>query len=412
MNRYKLAALDRGFDGTSLATATITIYPSLAAAESTWRAAVEHCACFVFQTFEWNATWRETVGRTEPISEHVVHVAAADGRTLMLLPLAIRQTQRLRVLEFLGGSLTDYNAPLIDADFARTLDERDFVRLWRTAIGLLPKLDVVWLVRMPETVDGAPNPLIGLSWVRHTDDAYAATLPDSFKEFTATRSTQFFAQIRRHRRRLEKHGSVDVSFPSEAGERLDVIRVLAEQKSSWLRSNGYENTFERSATREFYERLTTSQPQTGRILVACLRVGDQIAATLWGAVFGRRYYFLLPSYGEQWKNYSAGRILTESVLQRCIDQGDVNVFDLTIGDEGYKRVWSDHALALHEYLEARTVKGFAFVWYRRLRSAVRSNRRIRELTRAWTSRLRIRATVGRVAMVGFAAAVVACEAGA
>lgn len=41
MNRYKRAALDRGFDGTSLAEATITIHPSLAAAES---------GCLLFQT--------------------------------------------------------------------------------------------------------------------------------------------------------------------------------------------------------------------------------------------------------------------------------------------------------------------------------------------------------------------------
>jgi CelD/BcsL family acetyltransferase involved in cellulose biosynthesis len=390
MNRFKLAEIDRGFDGTSLAAATITIYPSLAAAESAWRAAVKRCACFVFQTFEWNATWRETVGRGATISEQVIHLTAADGRTLMLLPFAIRQTPRLRVLEFLGGSLTDYNAPLIDADFAYAIGDRQFARLWRAMTSVLPAFDAVWLVRMPKTIDGASNPLAALSWVRHTDDAYAARLPESFKEFTATRSTQFFAQIRRHRRRLEKHGDVNVSFPAEPGERLEVIRVLADQKSSWLRSNGYDDPFRHEATREFYERLAAQQPQAGRILVACLRVGDQVAAALWGAVFGRRYYFLLPSYSEAWKNYSAGRILTESVLQRCIDQGDVSVFDLTIGDEGYKRVWSDHSLALHEYLEARTAKGLAFVWYRRLRSAIRSNRRIRELTRAVTSRLRAR----------------------
>jgi CelD/BcsL family acetyltransferase involved in cellulose biosynthesis len=402
MQRVKLAELDRGFDGTSLATATILIYPSLSAARDVWRAAVEQCACFVFQTYEWNTTWRETVGRTAAISEAIVHIAAADGRTLMLLPLAIRQSQRLTILEFLGGSLTDYNAPLIDADFAREVDGDEFARLWRTVVRLLPKFDVAWLVRMPKTIDGAPNPMVGLSWVRHTDDAFAATLPESFEAFAATRSTQFFAQIRRHRRRLEKRGHVDVKFPAEPDERLEVIRVLADQKSSWLRSNGYDDPFRHEATREFYERLTTAQPQAGRILVACLRVGDQIAATLWGAIFGRRYYFLLPSYGEEWKKFSAGRILTESVLQRCIAQGDVKVFDLTIGDEGYKRVWSDHSLALHEYLEARTAKGLAFVWYRRLRSALRSNRRIRELARALTARLRTRTQGG--AMPGEAGA--------
>ena len=41
MNRFKRAERDRGFDGTSLPTATITIHPPLAAAER---------GCFVLQT--------------------------------------------------------------------------------------------------------------------------------------------------------------------------------------------------------------------------------------------------------------------------------------------------------------------------------------------------------------------------
>ena len=394
MRRYRLAELDRGFGGTALARATISVYTSLSEAESAWRRAVEHCACFVFQTFEWSATWRETVGRTDRISEHVVHVADADGRALLILPLAISAHRRLRILEFLGGALTDYNAPLIEGEFARTVEARDFRRLWNVVLSLLPKVDAVWLQRMPKTIDNVRNPMTELSRVRHTDDAYAATLPCSFKEFTATRSTQFFAQIRRHRRRLEKRGNVHVSFPAESDQRIEVVRALAQQKSKWLRDKGYANIFDQPATREFYERLTNRQFQAGRVLVACLRVGDQIAATLWGAIFGRRYYFLQPSYGEEWRNYSAGRILTESVLQRCIDQGDVRVFDLTIGDESYKHTWSDHSLALHEYLQARSLKGVAFVTWRRARNAIRSNRHIRIFVRSLRARMRARAHGG------------------
>jgi len=390
MQSYKLAELDREFGGTALAGATVSIFTSLTEAESVWRRAVDHCACFLFQTFEWNATWRETVGRTERASEHVVHVAAEDGHTLMILPFAIVAHRRMRVLEFFGGSLTDYNAPLIDHAFARDVETGDFARLWRAVLRLLPDVDAVWLRRMPKTIDGTRNPLAELGRMRHTDDAFGATLPASFKEFTASRSTQFFAQIRRHRRRLEKRGAVDISFPAESERRIEIVRALAEQKSTWLRNKGYPNLFDQPATREFYERLTTCQLQAGNILVACLRVGDQIAATLWGAIFGRRYYYLQPSYAEEWRNYSAGRILTESVLQRCIDRGDIRVFDLSIGDESYKYTWADHSLPLHEYLEARSLPGLVFVTYRRAWSAVRSNPRIRAWVRTLRARMRQR----------------------
>jgi CelD/BcsL family acetyltransferase involved in cellulose biosynthesis len=110
---------------------------------------------------------------------------------------------------------------------------------------------------------------------------------------------------------------------------------------------------------------------------------------LWGAIFGRRYYFLLPSYAEEWRKFSAARILTQSVVQRCIAEGDVRVFDLTIGNERHTHTWTDHSLALHEYLEARTVAGAGFVCWRRLRNAIRGNPRSRALARAFASRLRM-----------------------
>jgi CelD/BcsL family acetyltransferase involved in cellulose biosynthesis len=396
MKSFRVADLDRAFSGSVLERATLTVYTSLSAAEDVWRRAIDHCACFVFQTFEWNATWRDTVGRTERVSEYIVHIADENDRTLLLLPLAICEQRGLRVMQFLGGSLADYNAPLIDRQFACSVGASDMERLWQATLRLMPNVDAIWLTRMPKTIDGVRNPMTELARARHTEDAYAAMLPESFKEFTASRSTQFFAQIRRHRRRLEKRGSVDIIFPAESDQRVAVVRALAQQKSDWLRKHGFANAFERPATQEFYERLTTCQLQAGNILVACLRVGDQIAATLWGAVFGSRYYFLVPSYAEEWRNYSAGRILTASVLERCIVQGDIRVFDLTIGDEGYKQTWSDHSLPLHEYLHARSAKGSVFVAYRRLRHVVRSNPRIKAVARAILTRLRILVQGGSV----------------
>jgi CelD/BcsL family acetyltransferase involved in cellulose biosynthesis len=387
MHWVKPADLDRGVSQTSLASTKISIFRSLSEAEGVWREAATHCACFLFQTFDWNWAWRETVGRTQDIEDHIVHIADASGRTLMLLPLAIRRAGPLRVLEFHGSSRNDYNAPLIDRDFACALTPETFGHLWRQVLALLPEIDLVWFVRMPQTIEGVPNPLVGLAGVRQTDEAHAATLPATFKEFTATRSSKFFAQIRRHRRRLDKQGTVDIRFLSEVEERLKVLHALIEQKSQWVRSNGFANPFATAETRAFYERMTTSEFQGGQISLACLLVDDDIAATVWGAIVGRRYYFLLTSYAEAWSNYSAGRILTEAVVQRCIDQ-KVGVFDLTLGDEAYKRNWADQMLPLYEHLEARSVKGRVFASYRRLHSAVRGNQHLRALVRNLTSRWR------------------------
>jgi CelD/BcsL family acetyltransferase involved in cellulose biosynthesis len=386
MHQVKLVDLDGGTSQPLFASTKISIFRSLSEAEGAWREAATHCACFLFQTFEWNWAWRETVGRTLDVEDYIVHVADAGGRTLVLLPLAIRRMGALRVLEFHGGSRNDYNAPLIDREFGCALTSETFEILWRQVLALLPEIDLVWLVRMPQTIEGVPNPLVGLAGVRQTDEAHAATLPATFKELTATRSSKFFAQIRRHRRRLDKHGTIEVRFPSTEEERLKVLHTLLAQKLQWVRGNGYANPFS-PETCAFYERMTTCELQGGRVSVASLHVNDEIAAAVWGVIFGHRYYFLLTSYAEAWASYSTGRILTEAVVQRCIDE-KLDIFDLTLGDEAYKRNWSDHILPLYEHIEARSIKGRAFATYRYLYSAVRGNPHLRTLVRNLTSRWR------------------------
>jgi len=380
----KPAALDGGI--SQIASTKISIFRSLSEAESVWRKAAAQCARYLFQTFEWNWAWRETVGRTLDIEDYIVHVADAGGRTLMLLPLAIRRTGQLRVLEFHGGSRNDYNAPLIDRDFAGALTAESFEMLWRQILALLPEIDLVWLVRMPQIIEGVPNPLVGLAGARQTDEAHAAMLPATFKELKATRSSKFFGQIRRHRRRLDKRGTVEIHFPSTEEERLKVLHTLLEQKLQWVRSNGYANPFS-PETCAFYERMTTCGLQGGQVSLASLHVNGEIAAAVWGIVLGGRYYFLLTSYAEAWTSYSPGRILTEAVVQRCIDE-KLDVFDLTLGDEAYKRNWSDHVLPLYEHVEARSIKGHIVASYRHLYSAVRGNRHLRALVRHLTSRWR------------------------
>lgn len=390
MQTFLVSDLDPELDDASILGASITVHTSLAESESVWRQAVADCACYVFQTFEWNNVWKETIGRTQRVSERIVHVAAADGRTLLLLPLGIYDHRYFTSLQFLGGGVTDYNAPVIDRVFAGSVSASGFAKLWQIVIGLMPSVDLVCLVRMPKTIEGTPNPMLGLPDVRHGDQAHAAVLPASFADFAAARSKEFFRQNRYKWRRLAKLGEVEVCFPSAQAERDEIVRVATQQKSQWLIQYGLPNVFGQPEVREFYARLTNTPLQTGDILAASLRVGHHIVATMWGPKFRSRYYFLLTSYDSNWSQYSVGRLLMESLVQWCISQRDVRVFDLTVGDEGYKLHWSDHALELHQHLEARTLRGAAVAAWRRGRARLAHNGHIRNFVRGMRRTLRTR----------------------
>jgi CelD/BcsL family acetyltransferase involved in cellulose biosynthesis len=379
--------VNNGPAGTCLDGTRLSIYQSFEECESLWRTAVETCSCFVFQTFEWLSTWYSTIGQAEGVRAYIVRLADDTGRTLLILPLGIYRRKGLRFLCFLGGVVTDYNVALIDPEFAGNISKMEFSTLWRSILDLLPSVDVVWLQRMPDTVEGTRNPMITLAGTQHTENAYAATLPADLATFKAKRSTKLFSDNRRRRRRLSEKGRIDVSIPVAPADAIETLETMARQKSRRWRESRGRDLFALPGYLQFYKILTKTSFQSGRVHLSCLRLNGQMLATHWGLVFKRRFYWLMPGYqAGEWTRYSVGRLLLENVVEWCISE-QISVFDLTVGDESFKFDWADHSLALYEHLDRRSLKGALFVAAYRIRVRLKQDPRICSFVRFMKARL-------------------------
>ena len=366
----------------------ITVFHSFDEARQRWREAEEECTCYLFQTYEWLSVWNAEIGSQQGLEPLIVRVADGADKTLLILPLAVMRFSRCRVLVFMGDRVTDYNAPMLRAEPREQRATVAIRELWVEILRRLPKLDVIYLRRMPETVEGVPNPMLGLSGVRHTDDAHAATpLPTDFETFKKSRSSRFFADTRRKRRRLSEIGKVRFEIVSAREELADTVeRMLAQKQRRSARDENRE-----AATKEwipdpgsqlkgaFFRAISCASFRFGAMHVSRLRVEAETVATHVGALYRNRFYWLMPGYeGEKWARYSAGRILLESLVEWCIEN-EVKTVDLTVGDEEYKRHWANGTMALYELRTALTWKGhLTFLWWRIVERA-RRDRRLRSI---------------------------------
>src|SRR5262249_28102918 len=100
-----------------------------------------------------------------PLFVAIVNVKQAP---LMLLPLCIESRRRCRVLTFLNGNLSDYDAPVV---FGATRDwKAQHARLvWRELKKILPPFDIAVFERMPRRVGELQNPFAFLGSVAHPD---------------------------------------------------------------------------------------------------------------------------------------------------------------------------------------------------------------------------------------------------
>lgn len=297
----------------------------------------------------------------------------------MIFPFAIRTSLGARLLEFMGGSQSDYNGPLIHIDWISDMPR--IQSAWNMVACALPSHDIRHFSKLPGQWPVVENPMLKIWTSRFQDNSYYSRLPETYSEFQAKLRPKLRSDDRRQRRRLSEIGipkfEILVDRAEEGCDRWDAaIDAMIEQKSQRLRSSGVPDLFSDVTIQQFYRELP------GRLIGQCrahfsiFGLDDQILATHWGAVHRNRFYFLVPTYSSgEWGTYSPGRLLLNDLIKWSIENR-IRVFDFTIGGEDYKKDWCDGEMPLFEHLDAITLLGLPYIGYIRLRRRARRSKRV------------------------------------
>jgi CelD/BcsL family acetyltransferase involved in cellulose biosynthesis len=341
----------------------LKIHGDLAALEQEWKAFERHADCTVFQTFDWLAAWQRHIGARNKTVPAVIFGCHDNGTLLFILPFAIEIKGLVRRLTWLGSDLCDYNAPLLAEHFPEHVDADRFVLLWQDIIGRLRatprfRFDLVDLQKMPETIGGQSNPFLNLQVLANPSGAYVANLGNDWDAFYAEkRSSSTRKKERQQLKHLAQHGDirfVDMQSGDDIARTLD---TLIAQKTRAFARMGVEDIFTRPGYREFFRDIVTAPGMRDLSHVSRLDVGSTMAAANLGLRFRDCYYLIVSSYHDgEFTRFGPGRAHLHELLRHAIGRG-FRRFDFTIGDEPYKRDWSDTELRLYDHLAAVTLCG-------------------------------------------------------
>jgi CelD/BcsL family acetyltransferase involved in cellulose biosynthesis len=359
----------------------LQVHGDLAEVEHEWRAFESRADRTVFQSFDWLAKWQRHIGACHNTRPAIVLGRDDEGHLLFILQLAIEARAGVRCLTWLGSDLCDYNAPLLAEHFSDVMSARRFAQIWRDVVKRLRsearfRFDYVDLQKMPETVGAQGNPFLGIKVRVNPSGAYIANLGSDWDEFyAAKRSSQTRKRERRQLKHLSEFG--ELRFV-EVADRTDIaltLETLISQKSRALARMGAQDIFSRPGYREFYLDIATDSNVFALTHVSRLDVGATPAATNLGLQFRNSYSLVLSSYHDgELSRFGPGRAHLHELLHHAIARG-FEQFDFTIGDEPYKRDWSDVVLRLYDHLAAVTlpgaVVGATIASYRRMKRFIK-----------------------------------------
>ena len=108
--------------------------------ETVWKELEEQCHhYYIFQCYDWLFHWQQPIGRKNLIKPLIITVSHRDN-VIALYPLALRQSLSIKILEFLGGEQSDYNAPIIADAY---LSKESMLTIWHKVGQNVPLIFVI-----------------------------------------------------------------------------------------------------------------------------------------------------------------------------------------------------------------------------------------------------------------------------
>lgn len=339
------------------------------------RQAAATCTAAPAQSPDWFDAW--TSAAEGDVTARLIAVPSSDG--CLYLPVEIGRIGPVRIAQYVGGRHANGNFPVFEGEMSH-LKRSQLVDAARAA---LPGVDLVRLERNIAVLDGRTNPLAALGQTPSPNIALAVDLSGGFDALLQRASGK--RKRKKHRSQTRKFEAFGGHRRVEARNAQEVDRLLDaffDMKAQRFRAMGVRDVFAPPRVRAAWRALFKNALDTERpaFVLHGLEVGGRLRAVTGSSLSGDR---VICEFGaiadDEVASASPGEFLFFENIQDACRQGYA-IYDFSVGDEAYKRLWCDLETQQFDVLVPLTIKGHLAVAALRARAsmvrAVKSNRRI------------------------------------
>ena len=305
-----------------------------------------------------SALWiEEWVANTSP--DGFVAMLEADGRPVYALALEVVRSGPFRIARFMSGRHANGNFPAADPAFlaAGGFNAEAILSAIRRA---RPDVDALVLERLLPDLDGLANPLLALPHFPSPNLSLAVSLEGGFEALLSRVSGK--RKRKKHRSQTRKFEAAGGFRRIEASTQEEVLRLLDAffaMKEFRFRKMGIANVFGDEGVQTFFrslfiDALRESPPP---FVLHALEVGGTLRAVTGSSLSAKRLVCEFGAIAEDDLGHaSPGDFLFFENIGEACRQG-LDVFDFSVGDEPYKRLWCDIETRHFDVVAPLTAKG-------------------------------------------------------
>lgn len=304
-----------------------------------------------------NLFWAEEYINQNP--QHHYFFITNNSRSF-ILPFMIEVKLKTKILTFSYGSNADYFFPVGCMDVS-----------WSEVFAFIKENNIRFdLFYLPRTYNSNDSNFHDISKMRFFEDSHqfifsSNEYADSIKNQIKNKA---FSDIQRQKRRLEKLGVYEYNQTFDA----EAFDALVKQKNLRCKEWSVPSLFDQKKNISFYKNLAIGS----KAHFSYLSVDNNIIAAHWGLFNDKTYYYLMPTFDEDYKRYSPGKVLLQHLVEFAHSK-NLKQFDFTTGDEGYKAQWCSQVHELYSYYKSFSIKGIIYLQAFKMKSFINNNPKLR-----------------------------------
>ncbi|MEK1890113.1 MAG: GNAT family N-acetyltransferase [Phyllobacterium sp.] len=357
-------------------------------AKKLWNAFSDEFLAGAAQTVDWFLNWQSFAN-----SDCLVAALCIEGRPVFLLPLEIERKGSLRIAGYAGGPHANCNFPALEP--TQPVKSEDLARLFAALRKARPDIDVVALARQLGKLAGVPNPLMQLPHRANPNVSLAIKLDGNFENILNRHNPKRKTKKHRHvTRRYDDGGGYRIVTAANATEAAAMLDNYFEWKADRLGRAGIKNTYEPKGVKEFFHRLFVDETRSDspRFQLRALEVAGKYRAVLGKShARGQTFIDFVGIADDEFINTSPGEFLFYKDIEESCGS-DLAIYSFGIGDEPYKRSWSDIETPTYDTDISLTARGRMHSFYLGTRGAlvrrIKQNEKIWALVKSARTRLR------------------------
>lgn len=317
----------------------------------------------------WIEEW---VANTAP--DGFVVVVEADGRPVYALALEVEGSGPFRVARFMSGRHANGNFPAADPAFLKA-GAFDAEAVLGAIHAAHPDVDALVLERLLPEHEGMANPLLALPHFPSPNVSLAVSLEGGFDALLSRISGK--RKKKKHRsqtRKFEAAGGfrrIEAKIPEEVSRLLDAFFAMKEFR---FRKMGIANVFGDMEVQNFFrslfrDALAENPPP---FVLHALEVDGALRAITGSSRSGKRLVCEFGAIAEDDLGHTSpgDYLFFENIGEAC-RQG-LEVFDFSVGDEPYKRLWCDIETRHFDVVAPLTAKGALLARTLQLKAGVKA----------------------------------------